>query len=193
MKNYISRLFNVFSAHNVNYCTVPLGNNFPIILEYSRIFSNICEYFWLFLNTLEYFVTFWNILEYCKIFWNIPKYSTIFQNIFPLESCSRAVLYMYIKNKNMQSSNQSNMQSSDQNNSFYIPLSTPAMRRSGLPYWRWRHANRFWRWKRGVPSAISYQPIAPKLIDIMGNDCQIHFLEQKIHIESYMYSEIKAI
>ena len=50
--------------HSVTYTTVPLGNNFPIILEYSQIFPNICEYFWLFFNTLEYFATFWNILEY---------------------------------------------------------------------------------------------------------------------------------
>ena len=73
--------------------TVPLGNNFPIILEYSRIFPNICEYFWLFFNTLEYFATFWNILEYSEIKWNnnyleysiiswrILEYSKIFQNI----------------------------------------------------------------------------------------------------------------
>ena len=66
------------------------------------------------MNTLEYFVTFWYILEYSRIKWNdndleysiiswsILEYSKIFQNIpkyyriFPLESCSRAVLYMDI-------------------------------------------------------------------------------------------------
>ena len=42
---------------------------------------------------------------------------------------------------------------------------------------------RLWRLKRGVPRAKSYLPIALKSWEIMGNGCQIHILQRKIHME----------
>ena len=103
MYMYITLWYN-FRGHpeNVRF-TVPPGNNFPIIPEYSEIFTNIhkyshiftyiFEYFSIYLNTLEDFVTFWYILEYSRIKWNdndlgysiiswsILEYSQIFTNI----------------------------------------------------------------------------------------------------------------
>ena len=46
---------------------IPLGNNFPIIPEYSRIFPNNLKDFLVFLNIFEYFGIFCNILEYSGI------------------------------------------------------------------------------------------------------------------------------
>ena len=81
---------------------------FPNIHKYSQIFTNIHIYFWVFLNIFEYFRIFCNILvyilEYSRIKWNDNDlgYSLIswsileYSQIFTLESCSRAVLYMYM-------------------------------------------------------------------------------------------------
>jgi len=85
------------------------GNNFSIILEYSRIFPNICEYLWVFLTIFEYFRIFCNILEYSEyskikwnnnyleysiLSWSILEYSKIFQNI-PEYSHWKVVLGRY--------------------------------------------------------------------------------------------------
>ena len=85
-------------------CYTPLGNNFPIIPEYcriyipkySQIFLSIFESFGIFCNILEYSSRKWNNndLEYSIISWSILEYSILFQNI-PEYSHWKVVLERY--------------------------------------------------------------------------------------------------
>ena len=128
-----------------------------------------------------------------KVLWNTTKidfhcFVRFFLNTFPSKIAEKIILYevysIFKTKKRTMIPNTPHPQKNLRNDLDHL-----TSQQEWFEFLLWCHTNtgqhnRFWRFKRGVPRAISYLLITPKWIYFMGTNCQILSLEEKLHIES---------